>query len=74
MNKTTKIFIFALIIVLVLLGLFAMPRMNSEKDNMNMDTSNSTDISASIEKDLNAVDQDQFSDDFKDIDKDIQGL
>ncbi len=72
MNTTMKVSLIVLIVILVLLGLLTMLQMN--KGATEVGGNNSADISASIEKDLDAIGQDQFSDDFKDIDKDISGL
>ncbi len=72
MNTTMKVSLIALVVILVLLGLLTMLQMNKEATQVG--SNNSADISATIEKDLDAINQDQFSDDFKDIDKDISGL
>lgn len=72
MNKTTKLSLLAVIIVLV--GVAAFYQMNRQGFGMNPNKENAVDISTSVEKDLSQIDSDSFSNDFKDIDKDISGL
>lgn len=72
MNKTTKLSLLAAIIVLV--GVAAFYQMNRQGFGMNPNKENTVDISTSVEKDLSQINNNNFSDDFTNIDKDINGL